>query len=592
MESKNIYDRFILIGYVAAIAILAFIGVESFRSTTNYIASDKDVTNTHHILEMLVTTQFTLKDAENSQKGFIITTKNMYLDPYISDRDKLKKITGELLTLTSNTPLQQKDIAIIDSLISLRIELLNTGIILRSGKSGFEAAQHIIASDSGKNISDSIYVMIDRVQEATNNTLTEKENDLIHYAGNTGKFYSAGIVVSILLLILTYILHLNDRKKRNLVEQQLHDSQKRYELIGQNFPDGTINVLNHELKYVFANGKELSKFEIAPEDLIGTEYLIRFPIEKRDFIRNMLMDVFDRKSISVSFEFTYRGLLYTASAVALWNSSKNDIDEILLVEQNITTQKRAEQDVRSSLAKEKHLNELTSLIVSIASHEFRTPLGTIISSTELIEKYIRNTNEVELVREKSKKHLLRIKSSVDHLVQILNSFISLEKLEQGKIEVKPTLFNIALFSEDLVDELSTSLKKEQHITYSHVGSNTGVFLDQQMMKNVIVNLLSNASKYSPEGSSIEYTTILNGNGLEINVTDHGMGIPDSDQAHLFENFFRAKNAVNVRGTGLGLNIVKRYTDLMKGSIDFKSKEGEGTTFTIHIKELSVPLSYQ
>lgn len=148
--------------------------------------------------------------------------------------------------------------------------------------------------------------------------------------------------------------------------------------------------------------------------------------------------------------------------------------------------------------------------------------------------------------------------------------------------MKPTLFNIALFSEDLVDELSTSLKKEQYITYSHVGSNTGVFLDQQMMKNVIVNLLSNASKYSPEGSQIEYITILNEKGLEINVIDHGMGIPDSDQAHLFENFFRAKNAVNVRGTGLGLNIVKRYTELMKGNISFKSVEGEGTTFTINI----------
>ncbi len=579
---KSIYDKLILIGYMAAIAILVFIGFESFRSTSNYIASDKDVTNTHHIIETLVTIQSTLKDAENAEKGYIITSKNMYLDPYISDRNKLNKITGQLLTQSDNTPLQRKDLSMLDSLITLRIELLNTGIILRSGKGGFEAAQRIIASDSGKSVSDSINVLIGRAQKYTNDLLVEKENDLIHNAGATGKFYSAGIIVSVLLLLLTYVLHLNDRKKRNLAEQKLQNSQKRYEMIARNFPDGTINVLNRELKYVFANGKELSKFEIAPEDLIGTEYLIRFPVEKRDGIRNTLMDVFDRKSLSVSFEFMYRGLLYTASAVALWNSVKNEIDEILLVEQNITAQKRAEQDVRISLEKEKHLNELTSLIVSIASHEFRTPLGTIISSTELIEKYIRNTNEVDLIREKSNKHLLRIKSSVDHLVEILNSFISLEKLEQGKIEVKPTLFNIVLFSEDLIDEINSSLKKEQKVTYKHIGNNTGVFLDQQMMKNVIVNLLSNASKYSPEGTSIEYTTTLDGTGLTINVTDHGMGIPDGDQAHLFENFFRAKNAVNVRGTGLGLNIVKRYTDLMKGNINFTSKEGEGTTFVINI----------
>ncbi|HTA28633.1 MAG TPA: ATP-binding protein [Bacteroidia bacterium] len=579
---KNIYDRLILIGYVAAIAILGFIGFESFRSTTTYIASDKDVTNTHKIIETLGTIQTTLKDAENAEKGYIITSKNMYLDPYISDRNKLTKITGELLTIGGATPQQRKYFIHIDSLISMRIELLNTGIILRSSKNGFDAAQRIIASDTEKNVSDSINALIDRVQKSTKASLEEKEDDLIHNAGATGKFYFAGIVVCMLLLILTYMLHLNDRRKRNLAEQKLHDSQRRYEMIATNFPDGTINVLNRELKYVFANGKELSKFEIAPEDLIGTDYLTRFPPEKRNSITKELMDVFERKSITSTFEFTYRGLLYTASAVALWNSGNTEIDEILLVEQNITAQKRAEQDVRSSLEKEKHLNELTSLIVSIASHEFRTPLGTIISSTELIEKYIRNSNEVDIIRDKSNKHLLRIKSSVDHLVDILNSFISLEKLEQGKIEVKPTLFNIVLFSEDLIDELNSTLKPEQKITYKHIGNNTGVFLDNQMMKNVIVNLLSNASKYSPEGSTIEFITILNEQELSIDVIDHGMGIPETDQSHLFENFFRAKNAVNVRGTGLGLNIVKRYTDLMKGTITFKSTEGVGTTFTINI----------
>ncbi len=579
---NNIYDRLILLGYITAIAILAFIGVESFRSTTNYLSTDKDIANTHHIIETLGTIQSTLKDAENEEKGYIISGKNNFLDPYLSARTKLKKRKDELVSQMDNSQLQRRDLTMLDSLISLRIELLNTGIILRSGKGGFEAAQHMVAADSGRVISDSINIVIARAQKYTNDLLVDKENDLIHSAGSSGKFYSAGIIVIILLLILTYVLHLNDRKKRNSAELKLQESQKRYEMIARNFPDGTINVLNRDLKYVFANGKELSKFEIAPEDLIGTEYLVRFPVEKRETIRNYLMDVFERKSINVNFEFTYRGLLYTAIAVALWNSSKNVIDEILLVEQNITAQKRAEEDVRSSLEKEKHLNELTSLIVSIASHEFRTPLGTIISSTELIEKYIRNSNEVDLIREKSNKHLLRIKSSVDHLVEILNSFISLEKLEQGKIEVKPTLFNIVLFSEDLIDEINSSLKKDQKISYKHTGNNTGVFLDQQMMKNVLVNLLSNASKYSPENSPIEYTTTLDGSGLEINVTDHGMGIPESDQAHLFENFFRARNAVNVRGTGLGLNIVKRYTDLMKGTINFKSVEGQGTTFTIQI----------
>jgi len=258
-----------------------------------------------------------------------------------------------------------------------------------------------------------------------------------------------------------------------------------------------------------------------------------------------------------------------------------------LVERDSTQQKKSEEEMQKTLEKERQLNELKSRFVSMASHEFRTPLGAILSSTSLIEEYLeRKDSTIDFVREKSERHIKRIKSSIGNLISILNDFLSLEKLEQGKVESSPALFSLTEFSKELVEDMRPTLKKGQRIEYTHKGDgNDEVFIDQQMFRNIIFNLLSNAIKYSPEGKSIEFCTINAPSGIEVKITDHGMGIPDDDKTHLFERFFRAKNATNVQGTGLGLNIVKRYVDLMGGSISFTTKEGEGTTFKIAVKNI-------
>jgi signal transduction histidine kinase len=186
-----------------------------------------------------------------------------------------------------------------------------------------------------------------------------------------------------------------------------------------------------------------------------------------------------------------------------------------------------------------------------------------------------------LVKENTSRHLKRIKSSVGNLTSILNDFLSLDKLEQGKVEIKPSLFHIDKFAEELIEEIQATFKKGQKIIYTHSGKSE-VYLDKQMLKNILYNFISNASKYSPEDSNIEFYSNFDKKGLTISVTDHGLGIPESDQKHLFERFFRAKNVTNIQGTGLGLNIVKRYSDLINGKISFQSKEGEGTTFNLNI----------
>lgn len=237
----------------------------------------------------------------------------------------------------------------------------------------------------------------------------------------------------------------------------------------------------------------------------------------------------------------------------------------------------AQKEIEQALVKEKQLNELKSRFVSMASHEFRTPLSTILSSTSILEKYGTNPE----FDEKRDKHYNRIKSNVRALTGILNDFLSLDKLQEGKTECNITNFSLTDMAANVIEEQKELKKSGQEFKYSHSGIET-VNLDANIIKNCFNNLLSNAIKYSSEKKNIYLSTSVNGNEIIIIVKDEGIGIPEEEQEHMFERFFRAKNVTNIQGTGLGLTIVKRYVELLKGTISFESIYMKGTTFTIKI----------
>jgi two-component system sensor kinase FixL len=236
---------------------------------------------------------------------------------------------------------------------------------------------------------------------------------------------------------------------------------------------------------------------------------------------------------------------------------------------------KAKEDVSMSLEKEKELNQLKTRFVSMASHEFRTPLSSVQLSASLIEKYTQKRDPENVI-----KHTGKIKNSVGQLTGILNDFLSLEKLEAGKTEAQFEDFDIVKFSEDLIEEMQLIAKQNQNIVYQHTGTSARVHLDPALLKNSIINLISNAIKYSGENTFIEFNSELNDSNLIITVKDNGIGIPDEEQKNLFEPFFRAHNTGNIPGTGLGLNIVKRYVGLMGGEVSCVSRENQGTTITL------------
>jgi signal transduction histidine kinase len=232
-----------------------------------------------------------------------------------------------------------------------------------------------------------------------------------------------------------------------------------------------------------------------------------------------------------------------------------------------------------SLEKEKEVNDLKSRFVSMASHEFRTPLSTVLSSISLLAKY--NTTEDQSKRD---KHIDRIKSSVKTLTDILNEFLSLGKIEEGKVEVKSELFDISEFINSITNEMNVLLKPGQEIKFEHSGKNN-TYTDSSLLKHVLINLVSNAIKFSPENANITIACKVDNENTTIKITDQGMGIPMADQIHLFERFFRATNATNIQGTGLGLHIVGRYIEILNGTISYESELEKGSTFKIVVPSI-------
>ncbi|HEX2607087.1 MAG TPA: PAS domain S-box protein [Flavisolibacter sp.] len=265
--------------------------------------------------------------------------------------------------------------------------------------------------------------------------------------------------------------------------------------------------------------------------------------------------------------------------------------QYLAIRNDITARKQAEEELVKSneqletkvqertleltqaLEREKELSDMKSRFVSMASHEFRTPLSAILSSTSLVEHYLQPEQT-----EKRTKHLDRIRSSVKNLTNILDEFLSLEKLEQGKVETHATTFDLKESIQDAIEDMEgMSKRRRQTILFQYEGEEL-ISQDKKILKNVLLNLLSNAIKYSPDEKAIKINVQVDPASVRISIRDEGIGIPKEAQQHLFEKFYRANNAVNIQGTGLGLNIVKRYMELLKGSIHFESEEGQGTVF--------------
>ena len=311
--------------------------------------------------------------------------------------------------------------------------------------------------------------------------------------------------------------------------------------------------------------------------------LSHYTINNQTFVIAFVIDITVRKRQEIVVLRQKQELEEITTEIKKMNSELEQkvSDRTKMLQEALTELEKSKEELSEAFENEKELSELKSRFVTMASHEFRTPLSTILSSAYLLEKYNEQNRD-----EKVQKHLERIRGAVGGMKNILEDFLSLGKLEEGLVQTRIEKVSAEVFDEDvnnLIQELKVLFRPGQEVVFNNT-VNKNISADRNLLKNILINLISNAIKFSNENAIITVSSSLSDTDVIISVADQGIGISEEDQQHLFERFFRARNANNIQGTGLGLHIVEKYLELMNGRIKMTSELNEGSVFTIYIPQ--------
>ena len=387
-------------------------------------------------------------------------------------------------------------------------------------------------------------------------------------------------------VVTQYIGIQNDITKRKNAEEERNYLTKIF--------DNSLNEIYvfdyNSLKFINVNygaQKNLGYTLEELKNLTPVDIIPNFSIEK---FQKLSAPLVNQKEHKIEFELTHKrknGTTYPVY-VSLETSMLGERKVFTAIILDITDQKNYTQklektvelrtkQLKTALEKEKELNDLKTKFLSLVSHEFKTPLSGILTSSILLSKYT-----LENQQENRDKHIKIINEKVHYLNAILNDFLSIEKLETGKVNYKVTTFRLSKVINEVVYNANMLLKEGQHIKYPDNIDDIVLIQDERTIELSLTNLVHNAIKYSPEYADVTIKIVQNNKDTIFEIADTGIGIPENDQKNIFNRYFRAENALTTPGTGIGLNIVKSHIENLGGSINFISEAHVGSTFTLSI----------
>lgn len=377
--------------------------------------------------------------------------------------------------------------------------------------------------------------------------------------------------------VLTIIRDITSRKD---YETKIEESEKKYRYLAENTQDIiSLHLLDGSFEFISPSMKTVLGYE--DKELLGkTPFEIMYHEDSHKYL-NMLNDKFTALDKTFIYDARYikkdKSLVWLETVLSPIKDEGNNLYRVLSVSRDITLRKKAEEDIKLALEKEKNLNELKSNFISTTSHEFRTPLSAILSSTELLEYYSSMWGD-----EKKKDHFKKIKTSVNNMTLMLNDILSFNKAESSNINFVRANTNIESLCREIVEDFKIRISSKYKVVYEYNSDDKYFSVDSKLLKQALDNLLNNAAKYSDEGSTIVLKVSKDTEKMSFFIYDNGIGIYDSDKDKLFEAFYRGKNALLISGTGIGLPLVKKFADLHNGSVSFENNKPKGTIFKLVI----------
>ncbi len=505
----------------------------------------------------------------------------------------------------------------------ITITSLATGIIIEGNEKCFDILGYKLEEVIGKSVVE-LGLWADLKQREQNAAqmlrdgyLYNKEIKMITKAGNIVDILYSGELIELdgVKYALSILRDITEQKKASLALQK---SEEEYRKLITTVPDLIIKTdLNGNI--IFINETNESTWLYNEFSQVVGKNIIDFVVEDdrervlKNFTTRQLGEIglqeyklkskfgkvlefevngnvlFDYNNCAYGMVFVLRDITERKKAALELELYKIHLEELvkertaaleilnLQLENEIKKQKEAEEKVRLALEKEKELSDLKSKFISITSHEFRTPLTSIYSSTQLLERYGRNWSEEEF-----NKHIARVKKSVKYLTGLLDDVLTISRADSGKIKFEPKSVDLAKLCNSIVEDIKLQLTPKHNFNYIFSLNNPLLFLDEKLVTFIIINLISNAIKYSPKGGSIHFLVSAVDNFVQFTFQDQGIGIPKDDQQHLFKPFSRSSNVESISGSGLGLSIVKRSVDLHSGTINFESELNKGTKFIVNI----------
>tara|TARA_R110002033_G_scaffold1214_3_gene11376 strand:+ start:2226 stop:4100 length:1875 start_codon:yes stop_codon:yes gene_type:complete len=399
--------------------------------------------------------------------------------------------------------------------------------------------------------------------EVSINPITDKDGRITHFVGIQNDITERK-------LALQKIEHLLRIFDESLNELYVYDAEK--------------------LQFLNANYGAQKNTGYTLEELLQLTPLDLKPDFSEEDLRRLIAPLLKGKEEKVEYEAVHRrknGTNYPVE-VHLQSSTLGDHKVIVAIILDISDRKfytqklektvteRTEQ-LKKALEREKELNELKSKFLSLVSHEFKTPLSGILNAATLVGKYQREDQQ-----DKREKHLKTIMGGVQHLTNILDDFLSIERMEKGKEVYYLTDFSLSKLVNEVVYNANMLLKNGQHINYPNNIEDVTIHQDQRIVALTLTNLLHNAIKYSPEDTEIDLKVELSNNKITFHIKDEGIGISKKEHKHIFDRYFRSENVLLTQGTGIGLNIVKTHLENLGGRIYFESVENQGSTFVVEL----------